>query len=259
MMVEDVVNRKLTFMKKAFIIFIILFTANTWFNSAQTLSFTTLKVDHYKWNELLQNLVDEDGNVDYKEFYKDQITLSNYLVYLSQNSPDESWSKSEALVYYINLYNAATVQLILKNYPLNSIKDIESPWKQPFIKLGEDFVSLGDIEHKYLRKFNEPRIHFAINCASISCPKLLNEAFTILKLEDQLEKVTIQFINGPKNTITSDRIVLSKIFKWYKKDFIKTQKLSLQDYIKRYSTVTISPKATIQFMEYDWGLNDTSN
>ncbi len=239
-------------------LFLILMCSTLLVSYSQT-NKVSAKIIHNNWDLLLKKHVDFTGSVNYKSFLNDAGKVSNYLVYLSQHAPREDWITSEKIAYYINLYNAATIHLILKNYPLNSIKDLENPWKKPFIKLGDSMVSLNSIEHEYLRNFNEPRIHFAINCASISCPKLLNEAFTAQNLEEQLEEATYQFINSEHNLITEEAVSLSKIFKWYKKDFTKTQKQSLQDYIKRYSTVIISPKATIQFMEYDWGLNDTSN
>ena len=108
---------------------------------------------------------------------------------LSENEPTEVWSVQELLAYYINTYNAYTVNLILDNYPLKSIKDISGPWTKAIIPIGDNKLSLGGLENGILRKMNEPRIHFAINCASYSCPKLLNEAFTASRIDEQLEQV----------------------------------------------------------------------
>jgi len=208
------------------------------------------------WNELLVKYVNTNGDVDYKGFLKDKEKLQLYLDDMATNSPQNKWSKEEKLVYYINIYNAGTVKLILDNYPIKSIKDIKKPWAKEIIKIGENTFSLGDIEHKILRKMNEPRIHFAINCASYSCPKLINKAFTISNIEKMLERATVDFINDSKqNKITADKLQLSNIFKWYKKDF--TDKgISLIDYINPYIKIDIEEKANISYLKYDWSLNE---
>lgn len=207
------------------------------------------------WNELLAKYVSSDGNVDYKGFLKDKEKLQAYLDDMAANNPQKEWSKKEKLVYYINIYNAGTVKLILDNYPTKSIKDINKPWAKEIVKIGENTFSLGDIEHKILRKMNEPRIHFAINCASYSCPKLMNEAFAVSNIEEMLERATVDFINDPqRNKITEDKLQLSNIFKWYKKDF--NSKGSLINYINPYTENTIDEKANISFLKYDWSLNE---
>ncbi|WP_430906450.1 DUF547 domain-containing protein [Maribacter sp. 2-571] len=216
---------------------------------------TYSSVDHALWNELLQKYVDDDGNVDYGRFKEDETKLKEYLTFLGDHPIAETADKQEKLAYYINLYNAATVQLILNHYPTNSIKDISRPWSKDFVKIGSDYFSLGHIEHKVLRKMKEPRIHFAINCASYSCPKLKNVAFTADQMEQQLERTAREFINDPKrNTIAKDRASLSQIFKWFKKDF--TKKSSLRQYINQYANTPIDGNAAINYKKYDWSLNE---
>jgi hypothetical protein len=212
-------------------------------------------INHDNWDSLLKKHVDDSGNVDYKNFKNDFDQLLGYLDYLAKNPISNTAQKEERLAYYINLYNAGTVQLILENYPLESIKDIFRPWGKDRLMIGEDDYSLGEIEHDMLRKMNEPRIHFAINCASFSCPKLLNEAFTASKIEEQLEEATSSFINDSfKNKITANSVELSKIFKWYKGDF--TEKNSLIDYVNKYSDKEISKDSEIDYLTYDWRLNE---
>ena len=211
-------------------------------------------LDHSVWNNLLQKHVSKNGMVDYKGFKSDRAKLDNYLKMLSSQEPTKDWSNNELLAYYINLYNAYTVDLILRNYPVKSIKDISSPWTKEFIKVGDTEISLGGIENSILRKMNEPRIHFAINCASISCPKLLNEAYTAAEIEEQLERVTREFINSDKNEISENSAKLSSIFDWYKKDFKEDG--SVIDYINKYSETRIKPGASISYKEYDWNLNE---
>jgi len=215
-----------------------------------------ITLDHSSWNTLLKKYVDTDGNVVYKSFKNDTDTLNQYLRYLAQNTPSNSAKKNERLAYYINLYNAATVKLILDNYPLTSIKDIKDPWGKKLVEIGGQQVSLGHIEHRILRKMSEPRIHFAINCASYSCPKLLGAAFTASKMEVQLQKATREFIQDTtRNQIASNNVQLSNIFKWYKKDFTDKDS-SLIDYINSYTKTTIESNAKIKFLKYDWNLNE---
>ncbi|WP_299396526.1 DUF547 domain-containing protein [uncultured Gelidibacter sp.] len=214
------------------------------------------KVDHSDWDVLLKKYVNNEGCVNYKGFKKEQAKLKAYLIKLSKAVPNTDWSNQELLAYYINLYNAATVDLILDNYPTKSIKDISRPWAKGIVKIGTKVVSLNTIEHGILRKMNEPRIHFAINCASYSCPKLMREAFTADKINAQLDKATREFINGNQNDISENNPKLSKIFDFYTSDFKVNGKTDLIGYINRYSTVKINPKATYSFKEYDWDLNE---
>ncbi len=216
---------------------------------------STSKPSHTVWNTLLQNHVDGNGDVNYTGFKQDGVQLDNYLSHLAQHPPSQTWSKEDSLAYYINLYNAATVKLIVDHYPVQSIKDIPNRWGKKWINVGNVTLSLNYIEHEILRKMNESRIHFAINCASYSCPKLLNEAFTAKKMEQQLTKVAMDFVNDPtKNRFENDEAQLSKIFKWYKGDF--TENVSLLEYINPYLKNPISLDADIDYLDYDWSLND---
>jgi hypothetical protein len=204
---------------------------------------------------LLKLYVTHDGEVDYVGFKKDRRMLTNYIKALGEQMPNDDWSTAEKLVYWINAYNALTVDLILRNYPLKSIKDIKNPWNQRLWKLGDKWYNLDEIEHKILRKMNEPRIHFAINCASFSCPPLLNQAFYAEKLEAQLTNVTKAFLaNTQRNTITENQLEISKIFKWFAKDF--KQNGSLIDFLNQYSEVKINANAKKKYKDYDWTLNE---
>ena len=211
--------------------------------------------DHSPWNGLLAKYVNNKGDVNYKGFQNDVSTLNEYLNQLAENSPEKGWSKNERLAYYINLYNSATVKLILDNYPTNSIKDIKDPWGQKRVETGDELISIGDIENQILRKMNEPRIHFAINCASVSCPKLLNKAFEASRMEKQLNEVTSDFINDEtRNNISSEKLELSNLFEWYKEDFTKNG--SLTDYVKPYTDIDINADTDVEYLKYDWNLNE---
>lgn len=212
------------------------------------------KFDHTSWNELVMRHVSAEGNVNYEGFRKNSTTLRSYIASLGDTLPDESWSKNDKLAYWMNAYNAMTVDLILRNLPLESIKDIEKPWEQRLWKLGNKWYNLDEIEHQILRKMDDPRIHFGINCASYSCPPLLNEAFTAKKVDDQLDYLAKRFINDPtRNTITTDSIEVSKIFNWFSKDF--KQNGSLIDFLNQYSDIKISANAKVRYKDYNWELN----
>lgn len=210
---------------------------------------------HASWNVLLQQYVDADGNVDYRSWKKSQTDLDKYIQLLEKTPPANYWDKNDSLAYFINAYNAVTVKLILDNYPLKSIRDIKDPWDSKSLNLPNNHLTLNDIEHKVLRKMDDPRIHFAINCASASCPQLSNEAFRASKVQKQLEEATALFINDTsKNQISEKNIGLSKIFLWFSKDFgSKKERLA---FIQKYSQKPFKDNAKIKYQEYDWSLNE---
>lgn len=212
-------------------------------------------VDHTIWNDLLSKHVTAAGEVNYKGVIEDKKQFKEYLTILSENEPQKDWTKEETLAYWMNVYNAFTIKLITDNYPVNSIKDIKDPWDKRFFKIGSKWRNLNEIEHKILRKMEDPRIHFGINCASISCPTLHNKAFTAGNVDTTLDMLAAKFINNPKhNTITKNTAKLSKIFKWFSKDF-KTNG-SIIDYLNQYSAITIDANAKISYKEYNWSLNE---
>ncbi len=213
-------------------------------------------IDHSQWDKLVKKHVTPDGLVNYKGFQKDEPQLDNYLKMLSENEPSNEWSVEELLAFYINLYNAGTVKLIIENYPIKSIKDINKPWTKARIQVGEKNLSLDGIENGILRKMDDSRIHFAINCASISCPKLMAEAFTAKKINEQLERATKEFINSDKNEISSSALQLSSLFKWYKNDFKINGRTDVIAFINQYSNIKINPSAKISYKDYDWDLNE---
>lgn len=219
---------------------------------------------HAKWTELLKKHVDIEGHVNYKGFKEDEKSLDEYLAVLSSNHPQADWDKNDQLAFWINAYNAFTVKLIVKNYPVKSIKElggsiykVNTPWDIKFIQIGDVTYDLNNIEHGIIRKeFSEPRIHFAVNCASVSCPRLRNEAYVGSSLDTQLDDQARYFINNPvKNKITKDCAKLSKIFTWFKGDFTASGS-SVADFINKYSTVKITKKTKMESLDYDWNLNE---
>ncbi len=211
--------------------------------------------NHQAFDALLKSNVSNDGVVNYAGFMKSKSELRAYISSLGLNMPAENWNQEDNLAFWMNAYNAMTVDLILRNYPLESIKDIDKPWNQRLWKLSDKWYNLDDIEHQILRKMNDPRIHFGINCASFSCPPLLNEAFTSKKVDSQLDELSRKFINDTRrNSISENEVWVSKIFKWFAKDFKRNE--SLIDFLNKYSNIPISPKAKLRYQDYNWDLND---
>ena len=223
-------------------------------------------VDHGSYDKLLKKYVSAKGLVNYKGLKADQQELNGYLNMLSKNAPAASWSKTEQMAFWINAYNAYTIRLVLDHYPVSSIKDIGSkikipfvttPWAIKFFSIGGEKMSLDNIEHGTLRKkYNDPRIHFALVCASMSCPRLRNEAYTAARLESQLDDQGRDFLNNPtKNKISAASAQLSKYFDWYKGDWEKNGQ-SVEKWVNKYSTTKIDAKAKVSYLDYNWSLNE---
>ena len=216
---------------------------------------TAQQPDHNLFTPVLSGLVNENGLVDYRSLAAHPEVLTHYLNELITHSPQQTWSREEVLAYWINTYNAFTLKLVADHYPLRSIRDLKEPWDRELIPYRGRKISLNHVEHRILRKMEEPRIHFAINCASLSCPVLAREAYTADQLDEQLNLAAQRFINDPdRNRINANRLQLSKIFKWFQKDF--TSQGSLIDFISGYSHTAIDEHAGIEFLEYNWNLNE---
>jgi len=218
---------------------------------------------HQQWDKLVKKHVNTAGWVNYKGFKGEKAELDAYLKILTNNPPQKSWSDNEQKAYWINAYNAFTVSLIVQHYPVKSIKDIggkiykiNTPWDIKFINIGGKKYDLNNIEHGILRKkWSDPRIHFAVNCASISCPALRSEAFAAARLDEQLDDAGKVFLRDKsKNKVNPDKAQVSKIFSWFKGDF--TKKTSLVEFVNKYSDVKLTANADIDFLDYDWKLND---
>ncbi|MGR3812066.1 DUF547 domain-containing protein [Jiulongibacter sp. NS-SX5] len=223
-------------------------------------------ISHSDWDALLKKHVSSSGYVNYGGFKADEAKLDAYLKKVSSNAPASSWSANEKLAYWINAYNAFTVKLILDHSGENikSIKDIGStikipfvntPWDIKFINIGGEEMDLNNIEHGIIRKkFNEPRIHFALVCAAKSCPPLRNEAYTASKLVSQLNDQGVKFLNDvSKNEVSANEMKLSKLFNWYGGDFKK--KGTVREWVNKYAKVKANADADISYKDYDWSLN----
>ena len=218
---------------------------------------------HVLWTSLLQKYVDADGQVNYDSWQKNPKQLNQYLAWLSAQNMSQISPSSERLAYWINLYNAYTISLILQHYPIQSIRSIsaesvKNPWKINFIPLSDGrLLSLDALENLIIRKnFSEPRIHFALVCAAKSCPPLRREAYVSEKLETQLQEQGRIFINDPgKNQFHQGLARISPVFDWFKDDFGSSKEERI-NYLNRYAREHISIDVQLEYMSYDWQLNE---
>jgi hypothetical protein len=218
--------------------------------------------DHSSLDSILKRYVDGSGMVDYAILKTNRTGLDTYLKTtgaVSQSTFD-GWGKDEQLAFLINVYNAETLQYIIDNHPLVSIKKlggiISTPWdKKNVVLLGEN-VSLNHLEHRVVRpNYDEPRIHFALVCAAKGCPPLRSEAYTATKLEEQLESQAKAFLNqSSKNRFEKGKLYLSTIFKWYGGDF-KGGGQTVSGYVDSYIEGATAG-ADIEWTDYDWSLNE---
>ena len=208
-----------------------------------------------EYNSMLNQTVCNSG-VDYKKIVKLDLMKTAKKNFDLTHTQFKKLPENERLAYLINAYNYYTIELILNHYPTKSIRDLKKPWKRKFISLFTDgvVVSLDEIEHEWIRKnFDEPRIHFAVVCASIGCPELRNEAFTASMLHKQLDEQALAFLmDKSKNRIEDDELMLSKIFKWYGDDF----KNKYGGYIPYVQKILKTKHDDVEWLDYDWNLNE---
>jgi len=232
---------------------------------------------HKAWDALVRKHVvllqgGKASQVRYAEFAKDRAALKTYLESLSKvpEAQFNGWSRPQRMAFLINAYNAFTVEKILTRYPgLKSIRDFGTvfgnPWKDRFFTLFGREATLDQVEHEMLRKpgaYDELRVHYAVNCASIGCPMLREEAYVADRLEAQLEEQAVRFLSDrSRNRFEAGKLEVSKIFDWFKEDFgvreqyfAKYAKL-LADGPEAHRQVA-EGRATLAFLDYDWSLND---
>ena len=234
------------------------------------------------WDALLRKHVrwlpnNKQSQVDYKGFQSERAALKKVLADWSAVTAAAfaAFSREQQMAFLINAYNGFTVELILTKYPdLKSIKDlgsiVQSAWKKKFFRLLDEERYLDWIEHEQLRpRYAEPRVHAAVNCASIGCPALRSEAFTAQKLDAQLDDGMLRFMGDhTRNRFANGKAEISSIFKWFKEDFEKGHKglRKLEDLLARYADQLADAPADreklksgavpITYLDYDWSLND---
>lgn len=217
-------------------------------------------VDHSLFTAVLRDHV-VDGFVDYHAVKNDK-RFGEYLKRLSRVKPSDITDDRERLAFWINAYNAFTIQLILDHYPVKSILDIRrgdtNAWDIVWIDIGGEKFSLNQIEHDIIRKqFDEPRIHMALVCAAVSCPPLRSEAYTGGLLDAQLDDNTKVFLRDTsKNRFDSGTgtLHLSQLFQWYGEDFV-AKSGSSEQFVLNVLGINPDTPPTISYLPYDWNLN----
>ncbi len=227
-------------------------------------------VDHASWSAFLDRYVDR-GSQPYRVAYgrvsaDDRASLQAYLAQLQGLKP-QAWPRAAQMAYWINLYNAATVELILDHYPVRSITRIKSglfsfgPWDKKLLDVDGHKLSLNDIEHRILRPlFQDPRIHYAVNCASLGCPDLAPSAYTADTLEEMLDAGARRYVNHPRGvSIEDDRLIVSSIYVWFASDFGGSDAAVIA-HLQRYADTELKSRLmrqkSIHDDRYDWALND---
>jgi len=220
-------------------------------------------VDNSIYAELLTKYV-SNGHVNYAGFKRDEARLDQYLKVLEQVDP-ERLPREEQFAFYINAYNVWTIKLILTGYPgVKSIKDLgsllQSPWKKEFVRINAKTLTLDDIEHTILRpRYKDPRVHFAIVCASKSCPPLIAEPYLGAVLDAQLNRSTRDFLNTPAHyRLDHNTFWVSSIFKWFAEDFNK----DVVGFYANHAEANLKnnleanrDRIEVKYLDYDWSLN----
>lgn len=242
--------------------------ALTVFVSAAPATAQAGSIDNSIYTRLLDKHV-QDGLVDYKGLKADQAKLEKYLGILAEVKVP-ALSEKEAFAYFINVYNAWTLKLILDNYPgIDSIKDIggffKGPWSIEFVELRNKTVTLDDVEHEIMRpRFKDPRLHFAVNCASMGCPRLHDAPFEAETLGATLDMLTSKNINDPYfNSFSNGELQLVKVFDWYGEDWGSEQdKIA---FVRRYAKGELQRKLKswsgeidVDYKDWNWALNDVN-
>jgi hypothetical protein len=223
---------------------------------------------HENWTIVLQRHVD-DGRVDYEMIANDSLFFQ-YLDLLSSTNPDSLPLREDVLALWLNAYNAYTIKLIVDRMPLESIRDISlglpilfGPWSIDVANVGGRVYTLNEIEHDIIRaRYRDPRVHFALVCASLGCPKLRKEAYEGGRVNEQLDDDARRFIGDPSRNRfdpAENTIYISKIFDWYESDFEESAG-SVKKFIARYVppqdlSLIALPECDVEFLDYDWSLN----
>lgn len=234
----------------------------------------SLRVDHSSWQNWLQKYVQQGSDginyVAYKTVSEaDKKQIASYISGLEKIKITQH-NRAEQRAFWINLYNALTVELILRHYPVDSIRDIDispgffssGPWQKKLLMIEKQPLSLDDIEHRILRPiWQDPRIHYAVNCASIGCPNLSKEAFRSDNTDALLTDGAIAYINHPRGVSVKDgELSLSSIYKWFRGDFGKSDQ-EIINHLMQYAAPalkqTLSSMSEIDEYQYDWNLNES--
>jgi hypothetical protein len=231
------------------------------------------EIDHEAWGRLLAAYLRTDGDgvnrFDYAGITTlDRVALGRYIATLA-GLPIDAYNRSEQLAYWINLYNALTVQVVLTHYPVESIRDIDvspglftdGPWDRPLVTVAGEALSLNDIEHRILRPiWQDPRIHYAVNCAAVGCPNLQETPFTAENADELLESAARTYVNSSRGvSFGRNGLIVSSIYIWFQEDFGNSDEdviAHLERYARPDVSVKIKQARKLAGHAYDWSLND---
>lgn len=250
-------------------------SADLWPRWEQHNAASEARIDFSAWDDLLKRYVrispDGVNRVDYAGFSAGGKTALDKMIADLTALPVSRYARNQQFAYWINLYNAMTVKVVLDHYPVETIRDIDispglfadGPWDKELVSVEGEALSLNDIEHRILRPiWQDPRIHYAVNCASIGCPNLAVDAYDGEKLEAMLDLAARAYINDPRGvSVTGNKVTLSKIYDWFQEDFGGSTQ-SVLDHLKRYAAPALAERLNsigdIQGTGYDWSLNDAA-
>ena len=234
---------------------------------------STARIDHDAWHRFVERYVISGSNGSTRVRYaavsrSDKAALDGYVVSMASLAIG-TYNRAEQLAFWINLYNALTIKVVLEHYPVASIRDIKTspgffqigPWGKKLIEVDGREISLDDIEHRIVRPiWKDPKIHYALNCAAVGCPNLAPVAYTGATVDDRLIDGAIAFINSPRGVkITDNRVTVSRIYDWFHADFGGTDDAVLKHilrYAKQDLLVLLRTIGEIHDVAYDWRLND---
>jgi hypothetical protein len=222
-------------------------------------------VDHAAWATFLQAFVVEGADGVNRVRYDavasdDRARLNDYIASLEGTDVD-ALARSEQIAFWVNLYNATTVRLVLQNRTAKSIRDIKKPWDIPVATVAGRDLTLNNIEHGIIRPIaKDARIHYAVNCASLGCPNLSREAFTGARLDEQLDAAARAYVNHPRGVrVANGRVTASKIFGWYREDFggsAASVLVHIRQFAEPRLANALAAADKIHSYQYDWSLND---
>ncbi len=229
-------------------------------------------IDHTPWDNLLSRHVrtsDQGVNlVDYHGFSTgDRTMLADYITILS-GVPISQFNRDQQLAYWVNLYNALTVRVVLDHYPVESIRDIDispslfatGPWDKKLISIEGENLTLNDIEHRIMRPiWHDPRIHYVVNCASIGCPNLRDRAYSGTEIDTALDRAATAYVNDPRGvSVVDGKVSVSKIYDWFIEDFGGSEGMVLR-HLQRYAAPELAARleaiGKLSDVHYDWSIN----
>ncbi|MCC3158365.1 DUF547 domain-containing protein [Hymenobacter sp. 15J16-1T3B] len=228
----------------------------------------TLELLHQPWDDLLKRNVQADGRLSYADLAEHDDQLRGYLQALRRTTPQAAWSRQDQAAFWLNVYNAYTVHLAVEYYPVQRLSDIKvktvggyrSVWEAPEVNVGGKQYSLNQIEREILPRLlpQDPRRFLALHCAAASSPTLLPEAFSGPQLDAQLDAQARRFVNdATRNQLTPAAVQVSSVFDWHAAEFGDAARLVA--FLNRYAQTPVAPTATVQYLPYDWSLNEAEH